>query len=232
MKPAQTARSVSKAARPHDLLLSPICAPERLLGGVPFGEFARGRCAGFFILRAHGMRTVRIAILCRHHSEGGPAVRPLDAAYHVVHDYEPSGAESLAPRLGKSSTQLSHEVKPPPGSLAKLGLVDAVKITDLTGDMRILHAFAEALGHRCVQVSIPEIDNAGSLLEDVRRFSKEASEAMAAIHQAIADGKLTENEIRRCEKEIADVAPVACSLVARMRSLAAEASRLRAVKIA
>jgi hypothetical protein len=59
-------------------------------------------------------------------------VKPLDAAYHVVHDYEPDGAASLAPRLGKSSTQLCHEVKPPPGNMAKLGLVDAVKISDLT----------------------------------------------------------------------------------------------------
>jgi hypothetical protein len=44
--------------------------------------------------------------------------------------------------------------------MAKLGLVDAVKISDLTGDMRILHAFAEAVGHRAVKVEIPEADSA------------------------------------------------------------------------
>lgn len=231
MKPAQTARNVSKAARPHDLL-SPICAPERLLGGVPFGEFARGRCAGFFFLRAHGMRTVRIAILCRHNSRGGFAVKPLDAAYHVVHDYAPDGAASLAPRMGKSSTTLCHEVKPPPSSMAKLGLVDAVKITDLTGDLRILHAFAEAVGHQAVKVEVPETDSAPNLMAAMSLFAKETAEALLAMHEALADGRVTENEIRRFEKEVGDVAPAACSLVARMRLLAAEQSRLRAVRAA
>jgi hypothetical protein len=178
------------------------------------------------------MRTVRIAVLCRHNSRGGFAVKPLDAAYHVVHDYAPDGAASLAPRMGKSSTTLCHEVKPPPSSMAKLGLVDAVKITDLTGDLRILHAFAEAVGHQAVKVDMPEADSDTDFHADFARFAKETSEALAAVSIAIADKRITENELRACEKEIGDIAPAACSLLARLRALAAEQSRIRAVKIA
>jgi hypothetical protein len=156
-------------------------------------------------------------------------VKPLDAAYHVVHDYEPDGAASLAPRLGKSSTQLCHEVKPPPGNMAKLGLVDAVKISDLTSDMRILHAFAEAVGHRAVKVEIPEADSLPDLVVAMSCFAKETAEALLAMHEALADGRITENEIKRFEKEVGDIAPAACSLVARMRILAAEQSRVRAM---
>jgi hypothetical protein len=69
----------------------------------------------------------------------------LDAAYHTVHDY-PGGASALAPRLGKSHATLSHEVRPPANSQAKLGLRDAQRIMALTGDYRILQAQAAELG--------------------------------------------------------------------------------------
>jgi hypothetical protein len=190
-----------------------------------------GEIAGLFFWSdvRHRWRKVRVAILPHHHSGEGGAVKPLDAAYHVVHDYEPSGAASLAPRLGKSSTQLCHEVKPPPGSMAKLGLVDAVKISDFANDYRILHAFAEALDHQAVKVEVPESDTVPDLVAAMLAFSKETAEALSAMHEALADGRLTENEIRRFEKEVGDIAPAACSLVARMRLLAAEQSRIRAV---
>lgn len=175
---------------------------------------------------------MRLAILRRHNTAQGVHVKPLDAAYHVVHDYQPDGAVSLAPRLGKAKVTLCHEVHPPPGSMAKLGLVDAVKISDLTGDMRILHAFAESVGHQAVRLDLPETDTGPNLMAAMSAFAKETAEALLAMHEALADGRVTENEIRRFEKEVGDIAPAACSLVARMRLLAAEQSRLRAVKAA
>lgn len=60
-----------------------------------------------------------------------------DAAYHTVHDY-PGGTSALAVRLGKHTTTLNHEVRPPVGSSAKLGLVDAQRIMAMSGDHRIL----------------------------------------------------------------------------------------------
>lgn len=139
---------------------------------------------------------------------------PLDAAYHVVHDY-PGGAKALAPRLGKSHGHLCHEVRPPRESTAKLGLADALKISEMTGDHRILMAFAESLGYRCVRVEIPAAR--GELLEAVSRFAKETGEALMAMHRAIEDGRVTENEVREFERQVADIAPAAVSLAERMR---------------
>lgn len=59
-------------------------------------------------------------------------MNPLDAAYNLVRDY-PGGASSLAPRLDKNPSVLSHEVTAT-GS-AKLGLLTAIKITELSGDL-------------------------------------------------------------------------------------------------
>ena len=75
----------------------------------------------------------------------------LDAAYNVVHDY-PGGSHSLAPRIGKSATTLSHEVAA--HGTAKLGLIDAAKITVLSGDLRILEVFAINAGQMLVPLPI------------------------------------------------------------------------------
>jgi hypothetical protein len=77
-------------------------------------------------------------------------MKTIDAAYNVVHDY-PGGALALAPRLGKHASSLNNEVNPPanpvPGApTPKFGIVDAIKITHLTGDVRIVAAFNEECG--------------------------------------------------------------------------------------
>lgn len=155
-------------------------------------------------------------------------MKPLDAAYHVVHDY-PGGAAALAPRLGKASVTLCHEVKPPSGSMAKFGLTDAVKVSDLADDFRILHSFAQALHHQAVRYEIPECDTAEDVHACAAHFTREVAEALLAVNQALTDGRITPNEIHRIEKEVADIAPAAVSLVARMRALVAQRSKLRAV---
>ena len=76
-----------------------------------------------------------------------------DVAFNVVHD-SPGGAVSLAPRLGKSHTTLAHELNGT--GTAKLGLMDAEKITLLLGDMRILQAYAA----NCGQMLVPLPDAA------------------------------------------------------------------------
>ena len=81
-----------------------------------------------------------------------------DAYFNVIHD-SPGGAASLAPRLGKSSTTLCHEATRT--GFAKAGLLDAEKITLLTGDLRILEAFA----NNCGQMLVP-LPTATVLLDD------------------------------------------------------------------
>ena len=67
----------------------------------------------------------------------------LDAAFSLVHD-QPGGAGPLSVRMGKAQGTLAQELRG--YGTAKLGLLDAVKISALTGDLRILNAFSEAMG--------------------------------------------------------------------------------------
>lgn len=124
----------------------------------------------------------------------------LDAAYHTVHDY-PGGAEALAVRLGnKRGTSLSHEVRPPAGSTAKLGLLTAVEIMELSGDLRVLNAICARLN--CAPpVPLPvageEEGCAAALAAEVAR---DFAELMGEVARDVADSVITDNELRRLER--------------------------------
>lgn len=152
----------------------------------------------------------------------------LDAAFNMVHDY-PGGAVALAPRIGKVSATLSHELKGQ-GS-AKLGLVDAVKLSMLTDSTAVAQAFAQAVGG----VFVPGASAAAGLaegdLEAVARTMREVSEAVAVFCEAMGDGRVTENELKLLEGEVLQGVGCLTALGARARA-AHEAGRpghLRAV---
>lgn len=121
-----------------------------------------------------------------------------DVAFNVVHD-SPGGAVSLAPRLGKSHTSLAHELNGT--GIAKLGLLDAEKITMLTGDLRILVAFAA----NCGQMLVP-LPNANAMLGDdcmlrLADTAHEFGELCREVGGDLADGKISDNELGRIDKE-------------------------------
>jgi hypothetical protein len=121
-----------------------------------------------------------------------------DAAFNVVHDY-PGGSVSLAPRLGKSHASLSHELTAT--GTAKLGLLDAEKITILTGDLRILQAFAT----HCGQMLVP-LPDATVLMDDdcMLRLADTArafGELCKEVGGDLADGKINDNELKRIDRE-------------------------------
>ncbi len=127
----------------------------------------------------------------------------LDAAYCVVHDY-PGGAASLAPRMGKGASSLSHEVTAT--GTAKLGLLDAEKITQLTGDMRILSAFAGNAG--MMLVSLPECSEGGLSKDAMTRLSEVAMEfaqMCAAVAGSVADGHVTNNELLQIDRDCGEL---------------------------
>lgn len=132
----------------------------------------------------------------------------LDEAYHLVHDH-PGGAVALAARLKKSHGTLCHELTAT-GS-AKLGLLDAKKLTDFTGDLRILQAWALESG----QMLLPLPGSAGDADECLERLSgaaKEFSDLVAEVSLTMADGKVSDNELERVRRE-------ASELFARVHSL-------------
>lgn len=121
---------------------------------------------------------------------------PLDAAYHVVHDH-PGGATALAPRMGKSNVTLCQELTAT--GTAKLGLMDALKITHLTGDYRILYAFAESCGH--MAVPLPHVDGLPDpdLMRALADSSRDLADLCREVCDAAADGRISNNELRRVE---------------------------------
>lgn len=129
----------------------------------------------------------------------------LDAAYHTVHEY-PGGAEALGSRLSppKSGTTLSHEVRPPAGNAAKLGVMTAVQIVALTGDHRIAYAFCAQAGGMFVPLVSHE-NSPASVLSSVSGLAKEFGDVVAAITSSAADGGITLNELRRIEREAVEL---------------------------
>lgn len=129
----------------------------------------------------------------------------LDAAYHVIHDY-PGGATSLAPRLHKNPATLSHEATG--AGSAKLGLVDALKITHMAGnDLRILNAFAAECG--CMVLALPQVADGHDAYRQLATAAREFSEFVGSVADAAADGQITHNELARVDRELGEL--MACA---------------------
>lgn len=138
-----------------------------------------------------------------------------DVAYNVVHDY-PGGAASLAPRLGKNATTLAHELNGT--GVAKLGLMDAEKITHLAGDLRILEAFATNCGQ--MLIPLPEALQVGHDEDCMLRLAdtaREFGELCKEVAGDLADGSISDNELVRIDRECGELI---ASLHALRKSLA------------
>lgn len=121
----------------------------------------------------------------------------LDSAYNVVQDY-PGGAASLAPRMGKGVSTLSHETTA--RGTAKLGLVDAEKITQLTGDLRILHAFAANCGQMLVPLPDAMAVEGDDCMLRLADSAREFGGLCAEVAGDLADGSISDNELNRIDK--------------------------------
>lgn len=152
----------------------------------------------------------------------------LQAAREVARSYK-GGIVALANRLGKNPTTLAHEVSPPVGSLAKLGLATAVAITDEANDDRILQAFAQHRHYRCVRVTLPARESAKDLTAAALEFSRCASESLACMHRAITQGHVTENQVHTFERDVSAIATAAATVAERMRVLAEHQAKARAM---
>jgi hypothetical protein len=121
-----------------------------------------------------------------------------DVAANVVHDY-PGGSPSLAPRIGKNATTLAHELNGT--GAAKLGLLDAEKITLRTGDLRILEAFALNCGHMLIQLPTDMGDNVDDCMARLAATAREFGDLCTEVSTDLADGSISDNELARIDRE-------------------------------
>lgn len=118
-----------------------------------------------------------------------------DAAYAVVHDY-PGGSESLAPRIGMSAAVLRNKVNTNCGT-HHLTLAEADRMTGITGDMRIAHAFVG--GHGGVVVALGKAVDASDMavLEVMASLWSDNGALGTEVHGALVDGQLTGVELEK-----------------------------------
>lgn len=139
---------------------------------------------------------------------------PSDAANLLVHRY-PGGATSLAPRMGKKPNTLSHEVTRT--GLAKLGLDDAVLMSQISGDRVVLNAFAEAMNCMVLPLAATEGCHV-ALMNSVADLARDFSAVVTAAVDADSDGRITANELAAVEARWAELLGVGQAMLAHLRT--------------
>lgn len=122
----------------------------------------------------------------------------LSAAADTVHEF-PGGSDAVAAALQKSGGALRRELKGAEGN--KLGLVDASRIMRRTGDYRILHALAAE--HGMVAVPVGDAGEASDILSLMLEKQTANGELASEVKEALADGRITANELSRLRSTFA-----------------------------
>lgn len=139
----------------------------------------------------------------------------IDAARNVADDF-PGGAKALAQRIDKNPFSLMHELSGT--GTAKLGLLDSVKITRASRDLRILNAFADEFG--CVVLPLPEALQAdgSDSMQHLSVLAKEFGDVVQEVSASHADGDISANEMARIERQWSELVAAGQRLVAQLRS--------------
>lgn len=143
----------------------------------------------------------------------------IDAAYAVVHDY-PGGSESLGPRVGISPAVLRNKVNPN-NDTHHLTFAEARKIADMTGDFRMLQAWAHEAGFLLVKAPTGSADSCDmAVLEQVVGLGVANGQFMQTIHAALADGRVDQDELKRIRAAERELQTVAATVTQRMEGMA------------
>ncbi|PKH70286.1 hypothetical protein CXF96_05435 [Stenotrophomonas sp. Betaine-02u-21] len=137
-----------------------------------------------------------------------------DAAYKTVHAY-PGGSETLALRIGMSAAVLRNKVNPN-NTTHHLTLAEASEVMGVTGDDSILHALAAQHGYTLQQI---EAESTGSVLNAVLENGAKHGAFSRACQEALADGLITENEMKLISSAGSAQMEAVTFLLARFRSV-------------
>jgi len=145
---------------------------------------------------------------------GTVSIDVLDAAYHTAHSY-PGGVPALAVRMGMNPNTLMSKVDPSK-TTHLLGLKEAVMMQVMTGDKRIAQSICAALGGVFIEV---EHSSNSTTLQEVSKMVSEFGESILEMQSAAADGVVTENEMAKCEKEVAELFASANAALKTLRAM-------------
>lgn len=141
----------------------------------------------------------------------------LDAFHQTVHS-APGGCEALAPRMGMSAAILRNKACPT-NAANKPTLDEADRLMGITGDYSVLHALAQNHGFVCTRIDEqPASDMA--VLESGSAVWSSVGALGAAVHQALADGKIEQHEVKAIEEATFAAFRPMMQLLARVNAMA------------
>lgn len=139
-----------------------------------------------------------------------------DAAYHTAHCF-PGGVPAMAQRLGMSANTLQHKVNLR-NTTHHLTLREASDMMAVSADLRLLQALAAE--HGCV-VLADQVGPAAAVapVQRVMQLVHEFSGVLDAVNNALADGRVTLNELHDCERHIATQMQALNAMLTTLRGL-------------
>lgn len=138
----------------------------------------------------------------------------LGAAHRIGHDY-PGGMDTLGPLMGCNPRVLNNKLNPMCHS-HHLTLIEAMRLQQITGKHDVLFAEADCLGYVC----IPRPDTSDvSITTALTHACSEFGDYMREADKALSDNKITANEVKRLERELAEMISAATTLQAAIVTL-------------
>jgi len=126
------------------------------------------------------------------------------------------GVPELAKAMGLRPGTLYNKADAGDESHNQPTLRDAVLVTSITGDMRIVEALAESFGRSTFDVlSFTEASDQ-ALLELVTKLGQESGEFHAALHEGLAARQFDMRQLRVIRAEAMDIVSALMTLVARV----------------
>lgn len=150
-------------------------------------------------------------------------MRVLEAAYRTVHE-SPGGASAVADGIGIGKQVLVNKLNPNNNS-HHLGLEEAIKLMEFTGDIQILHALAQGFSGIFIPLgNTPSIsDNA--VITDISDMSVKFGRLVQEVVEDAKDGEITGTELNRIEGEAMRLRTTLEALLSHVRAMHEKSAR-------
>lgn len=132
-----------------------------------------------------------------------------DAAHLIAHE-APGGLEALAMRMGIGYKVFNAKCNPNDDQHV-LGMIEALRMQQLTGRADILFAMADALDYICIKK--PSVETT-DLAHQIAITCAEFGDFLRQIDTTMKDGRVTRNELKKVQKELAEMIGAANTLQA------------------
>ncbi|WP_240435528.1 phage regulatory CII family protein [Photobacterium salinisoli] len=124
----------------------------------------------------------------------------------------------LEHQLNKRAGVLANEINPNQKH-HKLGLMDAITLMKLTGDVQILRALAAEMNHSIYFLANYQAISDLELLNSYSNWHAEVGDVNRELSAALADGDIQREEFERIERALQESFAAALEFLSRVRAL-------------